>query len=83
MHDEGNDGKFPDESPVEVCYPRSKQKEQADRDTWLWLPGSIVGRRGSACGTSAESEKVSVAPRSPKGGSSRPWAEIGRAATTA
>jgi hypothetical protein len=40
--DENNDGKFPDESPVEVRYPRSKQEEQADRDTWPWLPGSIV-----------------------------------------
>jgi hypothetical protein len=27
MHDQDNDGKFPDESPVEVRYPRSKQEE--------------------------------------------------------
>ncbi len=27
--DEDNDGRFPDESPVEVRYPRSKQEEQA------------------------------------------------------
>ncbi|MGH3186821.1 MAG: hypothetical protein ACRDOL_06085, partial [Streptosporangiaceae bacterium] len=28
MYDEDdNDGKFPDESPVEVRYPRSKQEE--------------------------------------------------------
>jgi hypothetical protein len=40
--DEDNDGKFPDESPVEVRYPRSKQEEQGDRGTWPWLPGSIV-----------------------------------------
>jgi hypothetical protein len=26
--DEDNDGKFPDESPVEVRYPRSKQKSR-------------------------------------------------------
>ena len=44
--DEDNDGKFPDESPVEVRYPRSKQEEQADRDTWPWLPGSIVEQCG-------------------------------------
>ena len=25
MHDQDNDGRFPDESPVEVRYPRSKQ----------------------------------------------------------
>ena len=47
MHeDEDNDGKFPDESPVEVRYPRSKQEEQADRDTWPWLPGTIVEQCG-------------------------------------
>ena len=26
--DEDNDGSYPDESPVEVRYPRSKQEEQ-------------------------------------------------------
>ena len=47
MHeDEDNDGKFPDESRVEVRYPRSKQEEQGDRGTWPWLPGSIVEQRG-------------------------------------
>ncbi len=30
--DEDNDGKFPDESLVEVRYPRSKQEEQGDRE---------------------------------------------------
>ena len=44
--DEDNDGKFPDESPVEVRYPRSKQEEQVGRDTWPWLPGSIVEQCG-------------------------------------
>jgi hypothetical protein len=44
--DEDNDGKFPDESPVEDGYPRSKQEEQADRGTWPWLPGSIVEQYG-------------------------------------
>jgi hypothetical protein len=28
MPDEDNDGRFPDESPAEVRYPRSKQEEQ-------------------------------------------------------
>jgi hypothetical protein len=42
MHDEDNDGRFPDESPVEVRYPRSKQEEQGDREQWPWLPGTIV-----------------------------------------
>jgi hypothetical protein len=41
-----NHGKFPDEGQVEVRYPRSKQEEQADRDTWPWLPGTIVEQCG-------------------------------------
>ena len=44
--DEDNDGKFPDESPVEVRYPRSKQEEQGDREQWPWLPSSIVEQCG-------------------------------------
>jgi hypothetical protein len=40
--DEGNDGRFPDDSPVEVRYPRSKQEERDDRSQWPWLPGSII-----------------------------------------
>ena len=44
--DEDNDGKFPDESPVEVRYPRSKREEQDDREQWLWLPGTIVKQCG-------------------------------------
>ena len=35
--DEDNDGKFPDESPVDVRYLRSKQEEQTDREQWPWL----------------------------------------------
>jgi hypothetical protein len=30
--DEDNNGQFPDESRVEVRYPRSKQEEQGDRE---------------------------------------------------
>jgi hypothetical protein len=37
-YDEDNDGKFPDESRVEVRYPRCKQEEQGDREQWPWLP---------------------------------------------
>jgi hypothetical protein len=44
--DEDNDGKFPDESPVEVRYPRSKQEEQGERERWSWLPGTIVEQCG-------------------------------------
>ena len=46
MHDEDNDGRFPDDSPVEVRYPRSKQEEQGARELWPWLPGTIVERCG-------------------------------------
>ena len=46
MHDEDNDGRCPDESPVEVRYPRSKQDEQGDREVWPWLPGTIVRQCG-------------------------------------
>ena len=45
-HDEDNDGRYPDESPVEVRYPRSKQEEQGDREQWPWLPGTIVEQCG-------------------------------------
>ena len=44
--DEDNDGKFPDESPVEVRYPRSKREEQDAREQWPWLPGTIVEQCG-------------------------------------
>ena len=44
--DEDNDGRFPDDSPVEVRYPRNKQEEQGDRSAWPWLPGSILSQCG-------------------------------------
>ena len=46
MHDQDNDGRFPDDSPVEVRYPRSKQEEHGDRERWPWLPGTIVVQCG-------------------------------------
>jgi hypothetical protein len=44
--DEDNDGRFPDDSLVEVRYPRTRQEEQGDRCAWPWLPGSILGQCG-------------------------------------
>ena len=41
-----NDGRFPDESRVEVRYPRTGQEEHGDRAAWPWLPGSIVEQCG-------------------------------------
>ena len=46
MRDEDNDGRFPDDSLVEIRYPRSKQEEHGDRSAWPWLPGSIVEQCG-------------------------------------
>ena len=44
--DEDNDGRFPDDSLVEVRYPRNLQQELGDRSGWPWLPGSILSQRG-------------------------------------
>ncbi len=46
MYDEDNDGRFPDESPVEVRYPHSEQEEYGDREQWPWLPAITVGQCG-------------------------------------
>ena len=47
MHeDEDNDGRFPDETQVEVRDPGSKQEEQGDRERWPWLPGTIAEQCG-------------------------------------
>jgi hypothetical protein len=42
--DQVNDGKFPDDSPVEVRYPLNPDDEHGDRSRWPWLPGSIVSQ---------------------------------------
>ena len=44
--DEDNDGRFPDDSLVEVRYPRNLQEELGDRSGWPWLPGSILSQCG-------------------------------------
>jgi hypothetical protein len=44
--DQVNDGRFPDDSPVEVRYPRTKQQEQGNRSVWPWPPGSILEQCG-------------------------------------
>ena len=40
------ENRFPENCAVLVRYPRDKSEEKADRDTWPWLPGSIVQRCG-------------------------------------
>jgi len=74
-HYEDNDGRFPDESPVEVRYARSKQKQQGDRQQWPWLPGAIVEqcgagrmvrvRRGPRAGRAARRPARSARDRQP------------------
>jgi hypothetical protein len=44
--DDGDDGRFPDDSLVEVRYPRTRPEEQGDRAKWPWLPGSILSQCG-------------------------------------
>ena len=43
--DEDNDSRLPNDSAVEVRYPRNKQEEQGGRSAWPWLPGSILSGR--------------------------------------
>ena len=44
--DEDNDGRFPDDSLVEVRHPRNRQEELGDRSAWPWLPGTILSQCG-------------------------------------
>ena len=44
--DEDNDGRFPDDSAVEVRYPRNRQEGLGDRSAWPWLPASILSQCG-------------------------------------
>src|ERR1039457_6404494 len=68
MHeDEDNDGRFPDESPVEVRYPRSKQEEQGDRSAWPWLPGSLLEPCGPDGGDVSRAKLVRVRAAPAKG----------------
>jgi hypothetical protein len=41
-----NDGRFPDDSAVEVRYPLDQEQERGDRSRWPWLPGSIISQGG-------------------------------------
>lgn len=36
-----NDGRFPDDAAVLVRFPL---KDEQDRESWEWLPGSILGQ---------------------------------------
>jgi hypothetical protein len=46
MEKNDNDGRFPDDSRVEVRYPRTRQEEHGDRSTWPWLPAIIEQQCG-------------------------------------
>ena len=44
--DQVNDGRFPDDSQVDVRYPRNIREEQGDRAAWPWQPASILEQCG-------------------------------------
>jgi hypothetical protein len=44
--DEDNDGRFPDDSALQVRHPRNQREDLGDRSAWPWLPGSILGQCG-------------------------------------
>ncbi len=73
--DEDNDGRYPDESPVEVRYPRDKKEEQGDRSKWPWLPGSILEQCGPdewyVCVEVRELAVLRDGRRAPRGTASR------------
>ena len=73
--DEDNDGKYPDESPVEVRDPCSKQEEQGDREQWPWPPGTIVEQCGQdewyVCVEVRELAVLRAGRRAPRGTASR------------
>jgi hypothetical protein len=41
-YDEDKDCRFPNDSAVEVRYPRTRQHEHGDRCAWPWVPGSTL-----------------------------------------
>jgi hypothetical protein len=41
-----NDGRFPNNTWVEVRYARSRTEELSDRAAWPWLPGTILSQCG-------------------------------------
>jgi hypothetical protein len=66
-----NDGRFPDDSLVEVRFPRSRQEEHGDREQWPWLPGEIVRQCGPdewlICVTDHEVARLRNGRRAPRG----------------
>jgi hypothetical protein len=41
----GNDGRFPEETPVLVRYPL-RDNSTSDRNSWPWLPGTVLEQCG-------------------------------------
>jgi hypothetical protein len=37
---------YPDDAPVLVRYPLTREQERGDRESWSWLPGTIMQRCG-------------------------------------
>jgi len=66
-----NDGRFPDDSLVEIPFPRSKQEERGNRDQRAWLPGEIVHQYGPdewlICVTDHDVARLRNGRRPPRG----------------
>jgi len=41
-----NDDRFPENCAVLVRYPRTPEQEKAGRESWPWLPGSVLEQCG-------------------------------------
>jgi hypothetical protein len=70
-NEDRNDGRFPNDSLVEVPFPRSEQEENGDRVAWPWLPGAIVHQCGPdewlICVTDHEVARLCNGLRAPRG----------------
>ena len=58
--DEDNDGRFPDDSLVEIRYPRTLQEGLSDRSAWPWLPGSVLSQCGPEWHVCVEARELAV-----------------------
>lgn len=41
-----NDGRFPDGSDVLVRFPRTPGEADSPRESWPWLPGTVIRQCG-------------------------------------
>jgi hypothetical protein len=46
MKSSDNDGRFPDDSPVETRFPLTQEQHDGGRSAWPWLPGTVIRQCG-------------------------------------